>query len=107
MDDARGWVPEAPHPQVALTVWTAQGVATAALLVALTGGHWGDDLDCPLHDALHLGEGVLHQGLDFRKRLGGLHPVIPETCEAFGKHMLHLCGEHNYVVRMTQVAILS
>jgi len=45
--------------------------------------------------------------MPLRKRLGGLDPVIPDALEAFGKDMLHLCGEPNYVARMTQVAMLS
>ena len=34
-------------------------------------------------------------------------PIMAEALEASGQDMEHLCGEHNYVARMTQVAILS
>ena len=78
---------------------TAQGVSPRALLVPLAVGHRGDDLDRSLDDALHLGQGLLNHAFELGKRLGGLHPVIAYALEAFGKHMLNLCGEVNYVAR--------
>ncbi len=89
MDHAIGRVPDPPHPHVTVTVRTAQGVSPGALLIALAVGQRGDDLDRPLDDALHLGQGLLNHALDRGKRLGGLHPVIADPLEAFGKHMLH------------------
>jgi hypothetical protein len=106
MDHAIGWVPDTPHPHVTVTVRTAQGVAPAALLIPLPIGQKSDDLHCPLDDALNLRQGLLNEALELGKRLGGLHPVVPDALEAFGKHMLYLCGAYNYVARLTQVAIL-
>lgn len=89
MDHAIGWVPDTPHPHVTVTVRTAQGVAPAALLIPLPIGQKSDDLHCPLDDALHLRQGLLNEALELGKRLGGLHPVVPDALEAFGKHMLY------------------
>ena len=89
MDDAIGRVPDPPHPHIALTVRTAQGVTPRALLIALAVGQGGDDLDRALDDTLDLGQGLLNQALDLGKRLRRLHPVIADSLEAFGKHMLH------------------
>ncbi len=106
MDHTRGRVPYPPQPHFALTMRTDQGVSSSALPIALAVGHWCDDLDRSLDNALHLGPGVMNHALDLLKRLGGLHPVIAYPLEPFGKHMLHLCGEVNYVAKMTQMADL-
>ena len=45
MDDAIDRVPDAPHIHSALTVGTAQGVPTRALLIPLPVGQGSDDLD--------------------------------------------------------------
>jgi len=107
MNEAIGRMPDAPHAHLMLTVRTAQGVPTRTLLVALAGGHRCDNLHRSLDDTLDLRQGLLHETLQRGKRLGRLHPIIADTLEPLGDRMLHLCGEHNYVVRMTQVAILS
>ena len=88
MDHPIGRVPDTPHPQVAVAVRTAQGVSPAAVLIAVAGGQRGDDLDRPLDDALHCGQGLLNQTFDLCKRFGRLHPVIPDALQAFGTHML-------------------
>src|SRR6266571_8617845 len=56
IDHAIFRVPDTPHPHCTLTVRTAQGVSTGALLIALAVGHGGDDLDRPLGAPLHLGQ---------------------------------------------------
>jgi len=48
----------------------------------------------------------MNHGLDLGKRLSSLHAVIAYPLEAFGKRMLHLCGDPNYVARMTQLTTL-
>jgi len=106
VDDAIGRVPDAPYPHLVLTVRTEQGVSPATLVIALTVGFRGDDLDGPLDSALDLGQGLLNQALHLLKRLGRLHPVITYPLEAFGKYMLNLCGEVNYVARRTQMSDL-
>ena len=100
-------MPDAPHRHLSLTVRTYEGISTGALLVALPVGQAGDDLDRALDHALDLGAGGVQGYLHLGKRLGRLHPVIPDTLEPLRQRVLHLCGEHNYVVRITQVAILS
>ena len=65
-----------------------------------------DDLDGTLDDTPHLRQGLLNQAFDLGKRLGRLHPVVAYPLETFRKHMLNLCGEVNYVARMTQMTIL-
>jgi hypothetical protein len=89
MDDPIAWMPDAPDPQVTVTVHTAQGVSPGALLIALAVGHWGDDFDRALDDPFDLGQSLLNPMLDRGKRLGGLHPVIADPLKAFGKHMLN------------------
>src|SRR2546425_6462856 len=101
-----GRVPDAPHPHLSLTMRTAQGVPPRALLIPLPVGQPGDDLHCTPDHALDLRQGRLNHCLHFGKRLGGLHPIIPDALKPFGHHMLHLCGAYNYVARLTQVAIL-
>ena len=100
-------MPDAPHPHLTLTVRTNQWVPPRALLLPLSIGQPGDNLHCAPVYTLYLGQGRLNDPLDLRTRLGGLHPVVPDALEAFGHRMLHLCGEPNYVARMTQVAMLS
>jgi hypothetical protein len=82
-------MPDTPDLHGAVTVRTAQGVPTRALLVALAVGHRCNDFDRALDDAFDLGQGLMNHLLDLRKRLGGLDPVIPDALEAFGKDMLH------------------
>ena len=82
-------MPDAPHLHRALPVGTAQGVSPRALLGTLTVGFRCDDRDRALDDALPRGQGVMHPPLDLGKRLGGLHPIISDALQAFGKHMLH------------------
>ena len=76
MDDPIGRVPDAPDPHVAVTVWTAQGVAPDAALVALAVGQRCNDLERALDDGLHLCQGLVKHVLDGGKRLGGLR-VVP------------------------------
>ncbi len=76
MDDPIGRVPDAPHLHSALTVWTAQRVSPAALLIALAVGEGGNDLDRPLDEALDFGQSFLNQALQLCKGFGRLHPVI-------------------------------
>ena len=82
-------MPDAPDPHVAVTVWTAQGVAPGAPLVTLAVGQRGDDLDCSLDDALHLRQGLVNHVLELCKCLGGLYAVIADTLKTFGEDMLH------------------
>jgi hypothetical protein len=82
-------VPEAPHLHCSLTVWTLEGIATRALLLPLPGGQPGDDLHRTCDDALPLGQGRLQSDLHLGKRLGGLHPVIPDTLKPCGHRMLN------------------
>src|SRR5215208_5808765 len=89
VDHAIGRGPYPPQPHFALTMRTAQGVSPRALLVPLAVGHRCDDLDRSLDDALHLGQGLLTHAFEPGTRLGGLHPVIAYSLEAFGKHMLN------------------
>jgi hypothetical protein len=89
MDEAIGRMPDAPHAHLPLTVRTAQGVSPAALLIALAVGPGGNDLDRPPDDARDPGQGIMNHALDLRKRLGGLHPVIPDALEALRKHVRH------------------
>ena len=89
MDDPIGRVPDAPHLHSALTVWTAQRVSPAALLIALAVGQGRNDLDRALDEALHLGQGLLNHAFELGKRLGRQRPVIAYPLEAFGKHMLN------------------
>ena len=86
---------------------TDQGVPATALMVALAVSKPRHDLDGSLQHPFHLGQGLSNPSLNLCKRLRRLHPVVADAFEAFGKDMLHLCGEHNYVARMTQVAMLS
>src|SRR5262249_14303739 len=99
-------VPDAPHPHLTLTVRTNQWVPTRALLIPLSIGQPGDNLHCAPDYTLDLGQGRLNDPLHLRKRLGGLHPVVPDAFEAFGHRVLHLCGEVNYVARRTQISDL-
>jgi len=100
MDHTRGRVPYPPQPHFALTMRTDQGVSSSALPIALAVGHWCDDLDRSLDNALHLGQGVMNHALDLLKRLGGLHPVIAYPLEAANAvhyisgvmQFLRLCG---------------
>ena len=89
-----------------MAVRTAQRVAPRALLIALTVGQRRDDLDRSFDDPLDLGQGLLNEAFERGKGLGRLHAVIANPLKAFGKHMLHLCGEVNYVARMTQMTVL-
>lgn len=81
-------MPDAPAPHITVTVRTTPGVAPGTLLIPLTGGHRRDDRDRPLDDTRDLDQGVMHHMLDRGQRLGGLHAIIPDTLQAFGKHML-------------------
>src|SRR5438128_5111819 len=107
IDDPIGQVPDAPYPHLMLTVRTDQRVPFRTLLVPRPIGESGDDLHRDLDHALHLRQPRLNRHLHLGKRLGRLHAVIADALAPLGYRMLHLCGEHNYVVRMTQVAILS
>src|SRR5215472_10235235 len=89
MDHPIGWVPDAPYPHLMPPMWTDEWIPPRALLVPLPVGQPGDDLDGALDHALHLGQGVVNRDLDLRKRLGRLHPVIPDALEAFGQRVLH------------------
>ncbi len=62
-------MPEAPHPHLSLTMRTAQGVPTGALLIALPIGQPGDDLHRALDDAFHLGQGGLNHAFHLGERL--------------------------------------
>src|SRR5262245_54425927 len=77
MDDAIGRVPDAPDPHVTVTVWTAQGVPTCALLVALAVRHRCHNLDRPFDDTLHHGPSLVNHVFHLGKCLGCLHAVIP------------------------------
>ena len=99
-------MPDAPYLHRALTVRTAQGVSPTALLIALAVGQGSEDLDRALNDALDLRQGLLNHAFELGKCLGRLRSVIAYPLEAFGKRMLHLCGEVNYVARMTQMTVL-
>ena len=85
MDDPIGRVPDAPDPHVAVTVWTAQGVAPDAALVALAVGQRCNDLERALDDVLHLCQGLVKHVLDGGKRLGGLRAVIPDPLKTLWK----------------------
>jgi len=89
-----------------VTMRTDEGVPTTTVMIALAGGQGGDDLHCALDDALDLGQRLLNPALHLFKRLGRRHPLRADALETFGKRMLHLCGEVNYVARMTQMTIL-
>ena len=64
-------------------------VPPRALLIPLPVGQPGDDLHRALDHALHLGQGRLNRHLHLGKRLGRLHPVIPDALEPFGHRVLH------------------
>ncbi len=98
-------MPYLPDSHLRVAVRTAQGVAPHAPLIALAVGQRRDDLDRPSDDALYLGQGLLNETFEFGKGLRRLHPVIAYPLEAFGKRMLHLCGEVNYVARRAYGAI--
>src|SRR6266702_475797 len=106
MDYPVGRVPDAPHPHLSLTMRTAQRVPPRALLIPLPVGQPGNDLNGALDHAFHLGHSLANQHLELGKCFRGLHAVIPDALEAFGHRVLHLCGEVNYVARMTQMTIL-
>jgi transposase len=89
IDDPVGRVPDVPYPHLTPTMRTDQRVSPRALLVALPVGQPSDDLHRALDHALHLGQGLLNQDLDLGKRLGRLHPVIPDALEPFGYYVLH------------------
>src|SRR3982750_1961495 len=89
MDHTIMRVPDAPDLHDALTERTAQRVPPRTVLVALAGGHRGDDLDTALNNALDPRQGLLNQPLQRGKRLGGLHAIVAYPLEAFGKHMLY------------------
>ena len=92
-------MPETPHSHLSLAGRTAHGVSPAALRIAWAGGEGGHDIDRPLNEALDFGQSFLNQALQLGKGFGRLHPVIAYPLEAFGKHMLNLCGEASYVAR--------
>src|SRR5207245_4433370 len=102
MDYPVGRVPDAPHPHLSLTMRTAQRVPPRALLIPLPVGQPGNDLNGALDHAFHLGHSLANQHLELGECFRGLHAVIPDALEAFGHRVLHLCGSHNYVARMTQ-----
>jgi len=93
MDHPIGRVPYPPDLHVAVTVWTTQGVAPSAPLIALAVGQGCHDLDRALDDTLHLRQGLVNHVLDLGKRPGGLHAVIPDPLKTFGKDMLHHASE--------------
>src|SRR6478672_2909085 len=99
-------MPNLPHPHRMVAVWTQPRIATCTLTVAFPGGLDTEDLDRILEQALHLRERLTNPSLDLCKRLCCLHPIVPDAFEPFGKHLVHLCGEVNYVARMTQMTIL-
>jgi hypothetical protein len=89
MDHTISRMPNTPYLHVAVTVRTAQRVPTRALLIPLTVGERGDNLDRALDDALDLRQGLLNEALQPGKRLGRLHSVVAYSLEAFRKHMLY------------------
>jgi len=100
MDHAIGRVPYPPYAHLAVTVRTAQGVASGALLIALAAGQWGENFDRAFDEALDFGQGLLNQALELGKRLRSLHAIIPDTLKAFGKDMLdHASDEGIHVHR--------
>jgi len=99
MNEAIGRMPDAPHAHLMLTVRTAQGIPPRALLVPLPVGQPSDNLHRALDHALHFSQGRLNRHLHLGKRLGGLHPRIPDALEPFGHRVLDLCGEASYVAR--------
>src|SRR5215510_9853397 len=106
MNHPVGWMPDAPDPHLMPTVWTDAWIPPRALRIALPVRQSRDDLDRALDHPLDLRQGRSNHDLHLGKRLGRLHPIIADTLEAFRHRVLHLCGEHNYVARMTQRAIL-
>src|ERR1043166_7679474 len=105
MDHPIGWMPNTPDLHLFPTMWTPKGIAPCTLLVSLPVRQPSDDLDGALDHPLDLGQGRVNDHLDLGKRLGGLHPVIPNALEPFGHGVLHLCGEINYVARRAYMAI--
>src|SRR5882762_1859709 len=106
VDHPIGRMPDTPDLHLFPTVRTPERIAPGTLCIPLSVGQPSDDLHRALDYALDLGQGRLKHHLDLGKGLRGLHPVIPDALEAFGHRMLHLCGEVNYVARMTQMTIL-
>jgi hypothetical protein len=82
-------MPNPPQRHFTGTVWTAQGVASGALVVALAVRHRGDNLDGAFDHMLDLGQSSLDHRSELGKALGGLHPIIADPLKAFGHNMLH------------------
>jgi len=82
-------VPDFPQPHLVLTVRTDQGITTGALPIPFSIALRGDDLDGTVDHTLDLRQGRLNHRLDLGKRLGGLHPVVANPFEPFGKGMLN------------------
>src|SRR6266568_6371168 len=106
MDHPIGWVPDAPYPHLMPTVWTDAWIPPRTLGIPLPVRQSRDDLDRALDHPLDLRQGRSNHHLHLGKRLRRLHPIIADTLEALGHRVLHLCGEVNYVARMTQMTIL-
>jgi len=89
IDHPVGRVPDTPPSHLTLTVRTAQRISPRAVFLPLPGGQPGDARHRALDHALHLGQGRLHAPLHLGKRLGGLHPIIPDAFEPCGHRVLH------------------
>ena len=72
-----------------MAVRADQRIAPGTLAVAFSVVFGSSNLDRPLDDAPHLGQGLTHQTCDLCTRLGRLHAIIPDPCESFGKAMLN------------------
>jgi hypothetical protein len=81
-------VPDLPDAPLLLTVWTAPGIATGALLVTLPGALGGDHLASTGPQALDLRQSLAKPGADLFTRLGRLHPLIPDPFEPLGAYRL-------------------
>src|SRR5262249_21786409 len=82
-------VPDLPHAHLMMAVRADQRIATGTLAVAFSGVFGSDNLDRPLDDGPHLGQGLTYQPFDLGKRLGRLHAIIPDPFEPFGKALLN------------------
>src|SRR5215468_10123323 len=83
------WVPDLPHAHLMMAVRADQRIAPGTFTVAFSVVFGSDNLDRPLDDAPHLGQGLTNQTFDLCKRLGRLHAIIPDPFASFGKAMLN------------------
>jgi len=81
-------MPDPPHRHLCPTVRTPERIAPRTLRIALAVGQPGDDLDGPVHQALDLFQRGADYRLDLGKGLGGVHPILADTFEAFGQDVL-------------------